>query len=657
MQRIRSFPLLASSTGYAAGLAIGVGLLLLAVRLNTEALPFPPHADFSDAVTSHWPNTLFFQRSMRAGEFPLWRSLIMSGQPFAANPLNKVWYPPQWLALLLPATLHLNILLWLHLVLAGVGLRAFLLALGLRLEVAALMGATYALTPRLIGAAGAGHLDVVYALAWLPWLFWGIARQPLKLRTRLILIGGISALCFLADVRMGVFIFSLALAFAIYRWRGAALPGAVVAGASGLAFTAVQWLPLLLLAPTLSRAGLTAADAGVSSLQVPELIGLIVPNQGGSHETMMYVGLGILALAGVGLFACGRSGLFWLGSVIAAGGYALGVNGPLWPLLVRLLPPLLWLRVPARAWAVAVFALIVLAGYGLQALTHPAQRARLRYTLPRLSAISLGLGIACALIVFPVRPGTALSTILFLIAFTIFLNRPVPLRLWALLIILDLVLMDVTLIQGRGQADWLERYQPLAETLLAAHAERVYSPSYSLPQQAAAYWNIQTFGGVDPFQFAAYVGVVERATGVHAQGYSVTLPALDGDPAVVNQAAPIDARLLAQWRVSHVVSAFPIQNPDLRLMTQIGDTYVYANRLYQADIVFHEWKGDNALLIHSAELPTGLLASAQDWRPTSGDAADTRYDYVPVPVFIGLAISGISLSAAGMILLKQHHAS
>ncbi len=146
------------------------------MELNGRALPFPHNSAYSDAATSHWPDALFFQRTIRAGYVPLWRPLIMSGQPFATNPLNKVWYPPQWLVIFLPPTVALNLLLWFHLTLAGVGMRAFGRALGLNVPIAALMGIAYALTPRLIGAAGAGHLDVVDAVAWFPWVLWAVAR-------------------------------------------------------------------------------------------------------------------------------------------------------------------------------------------------------------------------------------------------------------------------------------------------------------------------------------------------------------------------------------------------------------------------------------------------------------------------------------------------
>src|SRR5262245_32419635 len=135
---------------YTLILGISIGVLLLSVGLGPDALPFPPAAQnsdivFSDAVVSHWPNALFLQRSLRAGAIPLWRPLLMSGRPFAANPLNKVWYPPQWLVWLFPVTLHLNIMIWLHLVIAALGMRALGLRLGLGAATASVIGAAYAI--------------------------------------------------------------------------------------------------------------------------------------------------------------------------------------------------------------------------------------------------------------------------------------------------------------------------------------------------------------------------------------------------------------------------------------------------------------------------------------------------------------------------------
>ena len=100
----------------------------------------------------------------------------MAGQPFAADPLNKTAYPLQWLALMLPPVLHLDLMIVLHLLIAGAGMWVWARSLGLREEAAALSALGYALAPRVIGHTGAGHLDLLYALAWFPWLMWAVGQ-------------------------------------------------------------------------------------------------------------------------------------------------------------------------------------------------------------------------------------------------------------------------------------------------------------------------------------------------------------------------------------------------------------------------------------------------------------------------------------------------
>src|SRR5260221_9661379 len=141
MQRLSQF--VSQSLGFVVILAILITALLAIVGLGPDALPFPPQSPYSDAVISHWPNALYLQESVRAGQFPAWRDLLMSGQPFAANPLNKVWYPFQWLVLLLPPILHLNILVLCHLLLAGSRIGVLGPCLGLKTGSASLIFMSY----------------------------------------------------------------------------------------------------------------------------------------------------------------------------------------------------------------------------------------------------------------------------------------------------------------------------------------------------------------------------------------------------------------------------------------------------------------------------------------------------------------------------------
>jgi hypothetical protein len=651
---------------YTILLTLGIGIFLVIVGLGPTALPFPHDSAFSDAVISHWPNALFFQESIRSGNFPLWRPLLMSGQPFAANPLNKVWYPPQWLVIFFPVTLHLNLLIWAHLVLAGLGMRSLACRLGFDPRVADVLGIAYALTPRLIGALGAGHLDIVYAMAWFPWLLWAVHLTLLSTRPtgqRIALFAAICALCFLADMRLSVFIFATGAVFAIKillttrgKWRS--LIFLAMGGLLAIGLTAVQWLPLLTLAPYLSRGDLTPQSAAVFSLQPAQILGLLIPDQGGSHETLTYAGIVILILALIGLVRTFRQNSFWALVALFAALYALGDQGPLWPVLVRLLPPLLWLRVPSRLWIVVVMALIILAGYGIQALLEP----RVRWiSLAGMGLIGMGLAWGVMVQRLPLSPRILLSVLVGLLAsgLLILLRHRVASQLliatFCVLILFDVLWTDSTLVEGRPESTWLGEYSSLGQTLHDAGVTRLYSPDYSLPQQVDAAWNIQLFGGVDPFQSKLYIREFEAATGTHVEGYSVTLPPFNGaDLRESNREAVIDADLLGRWNVSHVLASFAIDNPGLKLATRIGDLYLYEN-LRRPQGISITWAGSNRFSAsNNSDQAVNIATWAPGWSPAPNETALTvdpgqtqTFDYQPP----GLVLSLISSSASLVLLV------
>ena len=82
--------------------------------------PFPPASPFSDLVITHFPNAVFIRNSLATwNEIPLWSNTILSGYPFAANPLSGLWYLPGWLAIILPIPFGFNLLICLHLLVGG----------------------------------------------------------------------------------------------------------------------------------------------------------------------------------------------------------------------------------------------------------------------------------------------------------------------------------------------------------------------------------------------------------------------------------------------------------------------------------------------------------------------------------------------------------
>lgn len=683
---------------FLAALAVVLAAFFFGVGLGSDCLPFPPDADFSDAVTSHWPSALFLRQSVLDDHaWPLWKPWHMSGQPFAANPLNKVWYPPQWIVFLLPPILHLNLLIWLHLIVAGAGVWAWGRTTGLDAWPAALAGFSYALAPRLIASVGAGHLDLVYAAAWFPWLLWAVYRiinlscsAPHHSIWHECRLAGLAALCFLADVRLSAYAFATAAAYLVWLWAQepqSRTSGAIrhlgarlaFAGLLTLGLTAFQWLPLLMLRGNLSRSTITLNDAAIHSLKPGQWLGLLIGDHGGSWETLVYVGVSVLTLAAVALLMRPRKFAFWGVLLLALMFYAMGDQSVFWPAINRLLPFLRWWRVPPRVWLVAALILPYLAGWGAQLLTEsPPDRK-----IARLSVVALlGGGMVCgmasmitlssaleltALIGIFAMPFTALIMLLVIL-------RRLPMRPlllgFVLVVIIDVLWIDRTLIEGRHQDEWLDPHRELAEYLRRDGAVRVYSPSYSLPQHAAVYWEIAQFDGVDPFQLAAYVEAAEMATGVRASGYSVTIPAYEADPdegfesqteilASTNRNASIQPRLLGQWLVTHVISAFEIEAEGLELATQIGDVYVYQNA-FAPDVAL-DWDGPNHVTVgavepiagplyavangrwrdHSAGDPPGLPGAveepAQEWTFVY-DSSEVWYSALTAGVFIALAV-------------------
>src|SRR5512139_1817146 len=87
-----------------------------------DALIYPANAQFSDLTITHWPAFAYTREQMQAtGQIPLWRSSILSGTPFAADPLSGMFYPPHWFAFIsaVPLELAFNLLLLFHLALAA----------------------------------------------------------------------------------------------------------------------------------------------------------------------------------------------------------------------------------------------------------------------------------------------------------------------------------------------------------------------------------------------------------------------------------------------------------------------------------------------------------------------------------------------------------
>jgi len=255
---------------------LGLGLVAVVlvyvwrITLQPNAIAFLPGSAYTDLLVSHLPNAAYLRDTLwQAGQVPLWNAQLFTGQPFAADPLAGLWYPPNWLLLFLPLALGFNLLLVLHLAWGGLGVYALARAEGLSVGAALLAAVLFAGMPKLIAHLAAGHVSLIFAVAWTPWLLVRV-RRALAGPTwqNGAWAGAALALTFLADVRWGYYAGVLAVGFALvearrYRpqWRQALV---VLLGATVLfmLLSAPLALPLAEFIGLSRRAALTVADTG-----------------------------------------------------------------------------------------------------------------------------------------------------------------------------------------------------------------------------------------------------------------------------------------------------------------------------------------------------------------------------------------------------------
>ena len=578
---------------------VPLALLAVAVAFFWKLAPAPdgflyrPNSEFSDLTITHWPNALYIRQTLAEyGQVPLWRSLILGGEPFAANPLSGLWYPPFWLLLALPLTPAFNLLFVLHMAWAGWGAWRLARSTGASPWGGLLAALVVMLTPKAVAHLAAGHVGLYCAWAWLPWVVWAVRRLAERGRAGdVATAAAAAAMLILADVRLG---FYGALAAAGY-WAATAggdkgarrwLPG-LAAALLAAALVAVQVVPLAAVAGRLNRGGLSLAESGIASLPPRYLLGLLIADHGGFQEWMTYVGAVGLLLALVGL-ARWRARERWLWGALAltAAVYSLGVHTPLYPLLYRLLPPLSWLRGPARAWFLVVLATAVLAAQGLTALEGRRGDKRARLYALALAVAALTGGVAAAVMRLPANVVLAAAlwpaagALTLLAGRRLFLPAQVALVLLALV---DLALVGSTLYRVRPAAEVLAEGAAAAEWLAAqARPFRVYSPSYSIPQHTGAVYGIETVDGVDPFQLADYAAFMRQATGVDIPGYSVTIPSFppvgEGEEMLLaHRDVQPDLERLGRLNVRYLAAAFPLDMEGLELEGVLDGVYLYRN--------------------------------------------------------------------------------
>jgi hypothetical protein len=611
-----------------ASLTVHCVLLIIALILLRPVVQHPgwwiwtPRAEYSDLAVTHWPNVHFTRRSLwEDGQFPLWRPTIMSGTPFAANPLAGLYYPPNWLLLFLPwlpLEVGFNLSALAHLWLAGAAMYALSrYGFGTGVWGALAAAVIYEASPKLLAHLGAGHVGWVQAWGWLPavvlcWMRVGDRQSrvaPGQVVDRWgVGAGATLAMQFYADVRMAAYtlvaVLMLTLVLTVRNSQFAIRNLLFVIGSlvvfMGLA--ACQWLPALALLPETTRALMTLHDAAAWSLPWRYLAGLLLADHGGFHEWMTYVGVTTLVLAGIGVGALWRERRErWLagglvGLLVGAMWFGLGGNGGLFQVLWRVVPGLGLLRVPPRAWVLVVFAMAVRAGLGVEETQgHGGKGPRRLKRWKRALWLAIGMFPPLLVVGYWLWVGApSLNLVMFGVLTPLIVTAcgsQFAVRnsqLWGgvivLLVVVDLLVVDVTLVEARSPEEVFANGRAAAEWLAKQSGHlRVYSPSYSIPQHVAELYGLELADGIDPLQLRVYADYLTRAAGLEPQGYSITLPPFpegNGDIRTALNGVTPDVGMLGRLGVRYVAAAFPIASHELQLVGQFEDVYIYEN--YQA---------------------------------------------------------------------------
>lgn len=586
----------------AAPIIIVIPFLLLGPwLLNPDLAIVSPTELGSDFWSKQWPNATYILQAWRQwGEIPLWRRAAMIGVPIIGNPSMLVAYPPYWLIFAFPITWAFTLYFGLHLIWAAWG--TLLVArreFRLSMSSSVLSSLVFSLAAKGIAHIGGGHIDILAAVAWLPWLWLAagsLARRPSWPSVLLAAVAVAAQLlthlptAWLCAYLVGAWVLSVRWRHrSNHTWRNLVLFVAtglvVVALAIGL--SAVQILPMFELLPFSTRDAMTLSESSRYGLPLPVAIGLFFPMALAFPEWVAYVGIGALTLAPLSWQARNRlHGWRFLVFVVALGLIvSLGQATPLYGLLFHVLPGMSWTRVPTR-WLFAVqFALSLLAGMGWQTLSEVEllqKRPLLRWWLVllviQIAAVAWAHQFAGVLDV-PITTPLLLAIGIALVALP--LEKSVKhTSLWlALVLAVSVEILALRpLYLAAEDLHALDRSRSLSFPSEEGPV-RIFSPQQPISLAQAVLQGIETVSGHDPFQLDHYAHWADAVTQCRVDAYSISVPTCVGnevDPQAHDRIR-LDPEMLGIGHVQYVISS-GAASEHLLPVGRFGPDLIYENR-------------------------------------------------------------------------------
>jgi prepilin-type N-terminal cleavage/methylation domain-containing protein len=489
-----------------------------------------------------WSRHLWLRHAMFAGA-PWWDPYVAGGQSAVADALYQLLMPITIAIRLLPSdVISFNLWVALPLPVAAIGTHLFLRRQVS--EAAAGFGAcVFALSGPIVSMLNTPNL--AWSVALMPWVLWS---SRFEVRGSRIVSGFFERFdrprgavapdartaprrTSILDPRTSV---TLAVAFALQglcgepvTWLATAVLvlgyapalGTAIGLLAGAGLASAQLVPTLIAGVHAQRSALATPDFW--SLHPVALWEMVAPHLFGDFYTStladlpwmgalnfgrdpffysLYVGPLVLLLAAIGAGA-GRRAFFWVAVAGVSLLAALGGYTPIYPLVRRALPELLYFRFPAKYFVFTMFAGAVLAAEGWAALADHSMATAANGDTPRrarLVAAAAGvLALAIVLLAVPALTARAAGWLAVSThlkdpgAGAAFLSRtapPLAIRAAALCLVAALLIAAA---HRRRQAAWLLAAVTCADLVLA---NRALNPTIAVERLSAPSWYTASAG-------------------------------------------------------------------------------------------------------------------------------------------------------------------
>ncbi len=599
-----------------------------------------------DSVAQFYPWRVLLRRGLHGGELPLWSPYQYCGYPLVGNGQSAIFYPPNWLLLILPAAQFLGVSLALHLFIAGLLTFYFCRLLGLSVIPALFAGlafsyggfmVTWALLPTLVASA-----------IWLPGALTGIELTQRGRRCWGIVLLAVSlGLTLLAGhMQIAAYVWMVTGVYALGRllynlWRKQAVAWWPIAAGAGLGLMLgmVQVLPTVELGVNSPRGSQVPTPQGWQfqqhrALRPFELVTFVSPDALGTpasrsatdqywgtkfgivySEHCGFAGVVTLLLALVAVIYR-RDRISWAFACAALVVLSVIMGGPLTHLLYFWVPKIGVMGSFARLLFVYIFLVAVLAAVGLD---HLMGRTCATGRLGRAASYLLGIGF----------------TVVLLAELLPWAWRFVPMQPAA-----DLYRQtELT----RQIEKWCD---PTEGRVLAVTPRRAWSllhtPDAVLPPNSAtvyAYHSPQGYDSLSIDDYYKFAAKIEREPPAPVENGNMML--------LENYTSPLLSDAAVRW----IVSREPLRGDDLRLLWEGEGAYLYQAeapprfRVNTAQGTTIEPSivetGLNYVKVHLPVAGGGTLLTADAWYPgwryfvNERPAAASRYG-----VFCRLELAG-----------------